>query len=74
MRRVTIRVLAGDLARAMAVMREWLDLNGHEPIAFDCRKREAQVVLSVDFSTGVAAESFAERFGGESRTSASAQR
>jgi hypothetical protein len=73
MRSVTVQVPAADLARAMVVMREWLDVNRCEPRRFDCRKRGAQVVLFVDFSTGVAAEGFARRFGGETGAPASAQ-
>ena len=71
---MTVQVPAADLARAMVEMRKWLDLNGCEPRGFDCRKSGAEVFLFVDFSTGVAAEGFARRFGGESRASASAQR
>ena len=73
MRSVTVRVPVADLAPAMVVMREWLDLNGCALTRFDCRKHGAEVVLFVDFSTGVAAERFARRFGGESGASASAQ-
>jgi hypothetical protein len=54
----------------MVAMREWLDLNGSEPTSFDCRMNGAEVVLFVGFSTGVAAEGFARRFGGKSRSSA----
>ena len=73
MRNVTVRVLAADLAREMVAMREWLDLNRCEPARFDCRKSGTQVVLSVDFRIGVAAEGFARRFGSESGASASFQ-
>jgi len=66
MRRVTVRVPAADLARAMVVMREWLDLNRCEPTRFDCGMKGA--VLSVDFSTGSAADGFARRFGAKTRS------
>ena len=68
MRRVTVRVPAADLARAMVVMREWLDLNRCEPRRFDCGMKGAEVVLSVDFSTGSAADGFARRFGAKTRS------
>jgi hypothetical protein len=58
----------------MVVMREWLDLNGCAPTRFDCRRRGAEVVLFVDFSTGAAAEGFARRFNGQSGASTSAQK
>jgi hypothetical protein len=70
MRSVTLRVLARDLAREMVLMREWLDLNRCEPTRFDCGKNGAEVVLFVDFSSGIAAAGFARRFGGESGASA----
>jgi hypothetical protein len=70
MRSVTVRVLARDLAREMVLMREWLDRNRCEPTRFDCGKNGAEVVLFVDFSSGIAAEGFARRFGGESGASA----
>jgi hypothetical protein len=73
MRSVVVQVPAADLAREMVLMREWLDLNRFEPAGFDCRKNGRQVVLSVDFRMGVAAEGFARRFGGESGASASVQ-
>jgi hypothetical protein len=73
MRSVTVRVLAADLAREMVLMREWLDLNRCEPSRFDCGKKGAEVVLFVAFSSGIAAEGFARRFGGESGASASVQ-
>jgi hypothetical protein len=66
MRSVTVRVLARDLAREMVLMREWLDLNRCEPTRFDCGKNGTEVVLFVDFSSGIVAEGFARRFGGES--------
>lgn len=70
MRSVTVRVLARDLAREMVLMREWLDLNRCEPTRFDCGKNGAEVVLFVDFSSGIAAVGFARRFGAESGASA----
>jgi hypothetical protein len=65
MRSVTVRVPAADLGRAMISMRQWLDLNQFEPTRFDCGKRGAEVVLSVAFCTGGAAEKFARQFGGK---------
>jgi hypothetical protein len=41
------------------------DLNQSEPVRFDCGKSGAEVVLSVAFSTGGAAEEFARQFGGK---------
>jgi hypothetical protein len=73
MRNVTVRVLAADLGREMVLMREWLDLNRWEPSGFDCGKKGPDVVLFVAFSSGVAAEGFARRFGGETGASASVQ-
>ena len=70
MRSVTVRVLAADLGREMVLMREWLDLNRWEPSRFDCGKKGAELVLFVAFSSGIAAEGFARRFGGESGASA----
>ena len=69
MTNVTVQVPAADLARAMVVMREWLDVNRYEPTSFACGTKGAEVVLFVAFSTDVAAEGFARRFGGESRPS-----
>ena len=71
MKSVTVRVPASDLARAMVLMREWLDLNRCEPTSFDCGTNGAEVALLVGFSTGGAAKGFARRFGGESGTSSS---
>jgi hypothetical protein len=51
----------------MISMRQWLDLNQWEPTRFDCGKRGADVVLSVAFSTGGAAEEFARQFGGKKK-------
>jgi hypothetical protein len=62
---------AADLARAMVLMREWLDLNRCEPTTFDCGTNGAEVVLFVGFSTDGAAKGFARRFGGEHRASPS---
>jgi len=71
MKSVTVRVPAADLARAMVLMREWLDLNRCEPTTFDCGTNGAEVVLFVGFNTDGAARGFAGRFGGESGASAS---
>jgi hypothetical protein len=70
MRSVTVRVPAADLGRTMISMRQWLDLNQCEPTRFDCGKRGAEVVLSVAFNTGGAAEEFARQFGGKNGVSA----
>jgi hypothetical protein len=71
MQTVTIRVYTIDLSRDMVAMRRWLDRNGHEPARFDCDTRGDEVVLSVDFRSGAAAEAFAQRFDGESGPQAS---
>ena len=71
MKSVTVRVPASDLARAMVLMREWLDLNRCEPTSFDCGTNGAEVALLVGFTTGGAAKEFARRFGGESGASSS---
>jgi hypothetical protein len=47
----------------MISMRQWLDLNQCEPARFDCGKRGVDVVMSVAFSTGGAAEEFARSSG-----------
>src|SRR6516164_9127761 len=65
MQSVTVRVAAADLARAMISMRQWLDLNQCEPARFDCGKSGVDMVLSVAFSSGGAAEEFARQFGGK---------
>jgi len=49
----------------MTSMRQWLDLHQSEPTRFDCGKWGAEVVPSVAFSTGGAAEEFARQFGGK---------
>jgi hypothetical protein len=71
MESVTVRVPAADLARAMVVMREWLNLHRCEPTSFDCGTNGAEVALLVGFSTGGAAKGFARRFGGETGASSS---
>jgi hypothetical protein len=71
MKNVTVRVPASDLAHAMVLMREWLDLHRCEPTSFDCGTNGAEVALLVGFSTGGAAKGFARRFGSESGASAS---
>ena len=70
---MTVRVLAANLARKMVLMHEWLNLNRCEPTRFDCGKNGAEVVLFVDFSSALAAEGFARRFGGKSGASAYVQ-
>jgi hypothetical protein len=71
MKSVMVRVPAADLARAMVVMREWLDLHRCAPTRFDCGTNGTEVVLFVGFGTGRAAKGFASRFGGERGASAS---
>ena len=63
MQSATVRVPAADLAHAMISMRQWFDLNQCEPARFDCGKRGVDVVMSVAFSTGGAAEEFARSSG-----------
>src|SRR5260370_916062 len=52
MKSVTVRVPASDLARAMVMMREWLDLHRCEPTSFDCGTNGAEVALVVRFRPG----------------------
>ena len=71
MKSVAVRVPAADLARAMVVMREWLNLHRCEPTRFDCGTNGTEMVLLVGFGTGGAARGFARRFGGEREALAS---
>jgi hypothetical protein len=62
MRTIKIRMLAADLSREMAAMREWLDCNHYEPARFDCDQNGVDVLVSVDFMLDEAAAAFASRF------------
>ena len=62
MRTIKIRMLAVDLSREMAAMREWLDRNSCEPTRFKYDQDEDAVVVSIDFPTDAAAQAFASRF------------
>jgi hypothetical protein len=66
MRTVKVQLHAADLAREVAVMREWLDRNGYEPRKFNLDQDRDTVVLSIEFMVDAAAEAFARRFDGES--------
>jgi len=68
MRSVTVRMPAADLARAMVVMREFLISTNVNQRGSTAVTKGAEVVLSVDFSTGAAADGFARRFGAETRS------
>jgi hypothetical protein len=65
MQSMTVRVPAADLARAMTSMRQWLDLNQMRADQVRLRETRADVVLSVAFSTGGAAEELARQFCGK---------
>ena len=64
MRSVTVRLNAADFSAAMTTIGEWLEANRHEPTRYKYDHHEDAVVVTVDFSTEMAAEAFAARFDG----------
>jgi phage host-nuclease inhibitor protein Gam len=64
MRSVTIRIPAAKFSGTMTAIAEWLDVNGYEPTRYKYNHDEDAVLVTVDFSAGVAAKAFATRFDG----------
>jgi len=67
MRSVTIRIPAAKFSGTMTAIAEWLDVNGYEPTRYKYNRDEDAVLVTVDFSAGVAAKAFATRFDGIGR-------
>ena len=67
MRSLTIRILAAEFCGTMTAIAEWLDVNGYEPTRYKYSHEEDAVLVTVDFSAGVAAKTFATRFDGVGR-------
>ena len=67
MRSVTIRIPATEFCGTMTAIAEWLDVNGYEPKRYKYTHHEDAVLVTVDFSAGVAAKAFATRFDGVGR-------
>ena len=64
MRSVAFEIPAADFSDTMTVIAEWLDASGYEPARYKYNHSEDAVVVIVDFSSAVAADAFAMRFGG----------
>ena len=63
---VLLRVPATAFASQMAMMREWLNDHGYEPLRFAYDGPSDDVfVIRLDFSRGEDAEAFAKRFSGQ---------
>jgi hypothetical protein len=62
MRSVTVRLNAAEFSAAMTMIGEWLDANRYEPTRYKYDHHEDAVVVTIDFSTEMAAEAFAARF------------
>ena len=67
MRSVTVRIRAAEFSATMTAIGEWLDANRYEPTRYKYNHDEDAVVVTVDFSAGVAAKAFATRFDGIGR-------
>jgi len=67
MRSATIRIPAAKFCGTMTAIAEWLDVNGYEPTRYKYDHDEDAVLVTVDFSAGVAAKAFATRFDGIGR-------
>ena len=67
MHSVTIRVCAGEFSATMTAIREWFDANRYQPTRYKYDHDEDAVLVTVDFSAGVAAKAFATRFDGVDR-------
>jgi hypothetical protein len=62
---VLLKVPATDFASQMAIMREWLNDHGYEPLRFAYDGPSDDVfVIRLDFSRSEDAEAFAQRFSG----------
>ena len=62
MRSVTVRLNAAEFSAAMTMIGEWLDANRYKPTRYKYDHHEDAVVVTIDFSTEMAAEAFAARF------------
>ena len=62
MRSVTVRLNSAEFSAAMTTIGEWLDANRYEPTRYKYDHHEDAVVVTIDFSTEMAAEAFAARF------------
>ena len=69
MHSVTIRVCAGEFSATMTATREWFDANCYQPTRYKYDHDEDAVLVTIDFSAGVAARAFATRFDGVDRFS-----
>ena len=67
MHSVTVRILAGEFSATMTAIREWLDANRYNATRYKYDHDEDTVLVTVDFSAGVAAKAFATRFDGVDR-------
>jgi hypothetical protein len=67
MHSVTVRILAGEFYATMTAIREWLDANRYNATRYKYDHDEDTVLVTVDFSAGVAAKAFATRFDGVDR-------
>ena len=64
MRSVTVRLNAAEFSAAMTMIRDWLDANWYEPARYKYDQHEDAILVTVDFSTEVAAKAFTMRFDG----------
>ena len=64
MRSVTVRLNAAEFSAGITMIGEWLEANRHEPTRYKYDHHEDAVVVTIDFSTEMAAEAFAARFDG----------
>jgi hypothetical protein len=62
MKIVALRVVHGDLARAMIAMRDWLDQNHYEPASFAFDRHGDEMVVKVGFASTDQADAFAAQF------------
>ena len=64
MRGVTVRLNAAEFSAGMTTIGEWLNANRYEPTRYKYDHQEDAVLVTVDFTTEVAAAAFAMRFDG----------
>ena len=67
MHSVTIRISAAEFSGTMTAIAEWLDVNGYQPTSYKYNDSADAVLVTVDFSAGVAAKAFATRYDGVGR-------
>ena len=72
MRSATVRLNAAEFSAAMTTIGEWLDANRYEPTRYKYDHHEDAVVVTINFSTEMAAEAFAARFDGVDHASTQA--